>query len=245
MFINFVKSLLMSLAVVGAILLIAFESRSEEMNVPQDELAKETVYPVFDNPVSVKNRNVKDSHTFDIGIFGGLAITEPIANTSKFGVDINYHFNEVHSLGLQWGKNSNGLSKDAEGLRNDFGLDFTRAPFPEYSLMGDYNYKMYYGKLSVTKNGVINTSIFTSASAGIIKYIHKSYPAISVGVGERFYITNSLALKVDLRLYVNQAPIPFKSGALRTGIDPVPDYGSFSERVTYTTNLEVGINHLF
>ena len=245
MIINFIKSILMSLVVIGAILFFSFESHSEEMNVPQDELAKESVYPIFDNPLSVKSRNVKDSKTFDVGLFGGLAITEPISNTSRFGVSFNYHFTEVHSLGLQWAKNSNGLSKDAEGLRTDFGLDFTRAPYPEYSIMGDYNYKLYYGKLSVTKNGVINTSIYTSASAGMIKFIHKSYPAIAIGVGERFYITNNIALKVDLRLFMNQAPIPFKSGALRAGVDPVPSYDSFSERLTYTTNLEVGANYLF
>ena len=245
MIINFLKSILMSLALFAAILLFSFVSQSEEMNVPQDELAKESVYPIFDNPVSVKNRNVRDFKTIDIGIFGGLAITEPVANTSRFGIAVNYHFSEVHSLGLQWAKNSNGLSKDAEGLKTDFGLDFTRVPFPEYSLMGDYNYKLYYGKLSVTKNGVINTSIYTSGSAGIIKYIHKSYPAVAVGVGERFYITNNIALKVDLRMFMNEAPIPFKSGALRTGIDPVPSYDSFSERLTFTTNLEVGLNYLF
>ena len=228
-----------------AILLFSFHLNAQEINVPTDELAKESVYPVFDNPVSVKNRNVKDFRTIDVGIFSGLAITEPISNTSRFGVALNYHFTEVHSLGLQWAKNTTGLSKDAEGLKTDFGLDFTRAPYPEYSLMADYNYKLYYGKLSVTKNGVINTSIYTSGSAGMIKYVHKSYPVLAVGMGERFYITDHIALKVDLRIFLNQAPIPFKSGALRTGIDPVPSYDSFSERFTYTTNLEVGVNYLF
>ena len=229
----------------GLLLLFSVQLRAQEINVPTDELAKESVYPVFDNPVSIKNRNVKDYHTIDIGVFGGLAITEPISNTSRFGVSLNYHFTEVHSLGLQWSKNSNGLSKDAEGLKTDFGLDFSRVPYPEYSLMADYNYKLYYGKLSVTKNGVINTSIYTSASAGTIKYVHKSYPMMAVGVGERFYLTDNFALKVDLRMFVNQAPIPFKSGALRAGIDPVPSYDSFSDRLTYTTNLEFGVNYLF
>jgi outer membrane beta-barrel protein len=225
--------------------MFAASAFSQEINIPTDELAKESVYPVFDNPVSVKNRNVKDFQTIDVGLFGGLAITEPISNTSRFGVSLNYHFTHVHSLGLQWSKNSNGLSKDAEGLRTDFGLDFSRAPFPEYSIMADYNYKLYYGKLSVTKTGVINTSIYTSASAGMIKYVHKSYPAIAVGVGERFYLTDNFALKVDLRIFMNQAPVPFKSGALRAGIDPIPSYDSFSDRSTLTTNLEFGANYLF
>ncbi|AGH94945.1 hypothetical protein A11Q_725 [Pseudobdellovibrio exovorus JSS] len=243
--INMVKSILVSAILAATVMAFSFQSKAADLNVPQDELAQETVYPLFDNPVSVRNRNVQDSGTFDIGIFGGAAITEPIANTSKFGLSLNYHFNEAHALGLLYAKNSTGLSKDAQAMKDEFNLDFNRAPFPEYSLMADYNYKLYYGKLSVTKNGVLNTSIFVSAAGGMIKYVHKSYPAIAIGIGERFYFTNHLALKIDLRMFFNNAPIPFKAGALREGVDPVPSYDSFAERLTYTTNLEIGLNYLF
>lgn len=248
------KNILKSLLSIALVMLIAV-SAFAAVEVPQDELAQETVYPVFDNSVSLKNRNIKDMSTFDIGIFGGLALTEPISNTSKFGLAVNYHFNEIHSLGLLFAKNSSGLSADAQGLKNDFGLDFGRAPFPEYSFLADYNFKLYYGKLSLAKETVMNTSIYVSSSLGMIKYVHKSYPAIAIGVGERFYLSNHLSLKVDLRFFAHQAPIPFKSRVLRDGSkpndnpgnapDPIPSYDSFSERLTYTTNLEVGLNYLF
>jgi len=243
------KKISVLVLLMGAVLLFSFDISADSMNseivVPKDELAQESVYPIFDNLESVKSRNIQDSQTFDVGVFGGLAITEPIASTTKYGISLNYHINEVHSLGLLWATNSSGLSKDAEGLRSDFGLDFTRAPYPVYSIMGDYNYKLYYGKLSVTKNGVINTSLYASTSAGVIKYIHKTYPGVAIGVGERFYFSKNFAFKVDLRLFINSAPIPFKSGALRAGIDPIPTYDSFSERISYTTNLEFGVNYLF
>jgi len=226
-----------------------------QIEVPQDELATETVYPIFDQAKSVKNRNVQTAGRIDIGLFGGLALTEPIANTTKFGLAANYHFNEYHSLGLFLVSNSSGLSKDAEGLRNDFRLDFTRAPQPETSFMLDYNYKPFYGKMSFTKNGVINTTIYGSAALGMVKYQHKSYPALAVGIGERFYFTKSLSLKTDLRVFAHQAPIPFKKNALRLDTDPstvgdqnpdpVPSFDSFDERITYTTNLEIGLNFLF
>lgn len=231
----------------------------ENIDVPKDELVQETVYPVFDNPVSVKNRNVQDSHAIDVGIFGGLALTEPISNTTKMGVAFNYHLNYTHSVGLVWAKNSSGLSKDAQGIKEQFGLDYGRAPAPDYAVLVDYNYKAYYGKLSLTSNGVINTTIYGSFAGGMIKYVHKSYPMLAVGIGERFYFTKSLSLKMDLRLYAHQAPIPFKAGALcdgskatcggggqtTPGRDPVPSYDSFEERLTYTTNLEFGMNYLF
>lgn len=224
-------------------------AHADEIVIPTDELARDSVYPVFDSKVSVRNRNVKDVQTFDVGVFGGLAITEPVYNATKIGVAVNYHFNEVHSLGLLFAQNSVGLSKDAQGLKDDFHLDFTRAPYPVSSILADYNFKLYYGKLSVTRNGVINTSIYMSGSAGMLQYIHKSYAAVAIGVGERFYLTDSLAFKVDLRIFANQAPIPFKAGALRDNSspspDPIPTYDSFSERLSLTTNLEFGLNYLF
>ena len=243
---NFLKSILITLLLFISIILVSFESKSaEEINVPTDELARDSVYPVFDDRISVKNRNVQDAETFDIGLFGGLAITEPVYNASKLGFSFNYHINEFHSIGLVFAQNTVGLSKDAIGIKDDFGLDFNRAPYPVNSVYADYNYKLYYGKLSVTKNGVINTSIYGSASVGMVKYIHKSYPAIAFGVGERFYLTNHFAIKADLKIFAHTAPIPFKSDALREGIDPIPTYESFSERMSFTTNLEFGINYLF
>ncbi len=219
-----------------------------DIDVPVDELAQETVYPVFDHLASVKNRNVATEDRFDLGLFGGYALTEPVFSTAKFGIALNYHINELHSLGVLFSQNTTGLSRDGEALKNiesSKRLDFDRAPKPKNTILLDYNYKPYYGKLSVTKHSVINTTIYGSAAAGLIAYEHKSYPAVAFGLGERFYFTSALSLKIDLRLFIHQAPIPFKRGALRPGVDPIPAADSFDERISYTTNLEVGLNYLF
>lgn len=227
---------------------------ADPVDVPLDELAQESVYPVFDHPQSVKNRNVATKGRLDVGLFGGYALTEPIYDTAKFGIDVNYHFSELHSLGALFSQNSAGLSKDGQGLKNNNGLDFNRAPKPKNTMMLDYNFKPYYGKLSLSKLAVINTTIYGSAAAGMVAYEHKSYPAIALGLGERFYFSKSFSLKADLRLFVHQAPIPFYKANGGTGMTDgtngttpttAPSFDRFSERVTYTTNLEVGINYLF
>ncbi len=249
------KSLEMKkVCLIAAALLLSLTAaaQDEKLEVPEDELARESVLPVFDTTVSVKNRNVAKEGRIDVGIFGGLALTEPIAQTTKFGIEANYHFSENHSLGAAYSLNSSGLSKDAQGLKNDFGLDFNRAPKPLNTMMLDYNYSPFYGKLSVTGDTVINTTIYGSGALGMIKYEHKSYPALALGIGERFYFGKHLSLKLDFKVFAHQAPIPFKAGALRDGseganfqTDPIPALDSFSERVTYTTNLYLGLNYLF
>lgn len=217
---------------------------ADSVEVPLDELAQESVYPVFDHPQSVKSRNVTTKGRIDVGLFGGYALTEPVYDTAKFGVAANYHFSELHSLGVVFSQNSSGLSKDAQGLKDSHNLDFNRAPKPKNTVLLDYNFKPYYGKLSLTKSAVINTTIYASGAAGMVAYENKSYPAVAVGMGERFYFNKSLSLKTDLRLFVHQAPIPFQRGAILTS-NPTPSFDSFKERITYTTNLEVGLNYLF
>lgn len=220
---------------------------AEVIELPPEELAQESVYPVFDKPVSVRSRNVVTAGRFDIVGFYGMALTEPIADVSKFGLALYYNFNEDHALGLLFAKNSTGLSSYANQLSAaPYNLDFNRAPKPESVMMLDYNLKMFYGKMSITKSTVFNTSLFGTAAGGMVKYQHKGYPAIALGIGQKFYMTNNLALRMDLRLYAHQAPIPFLSGT--TGVNtakPVPAYGDFQERMTYTTNLEAGLSYLF
>lgn len=216
----------------------------KEIEVPEDELAKESVYPVFDEPISVKNRNVNTAKKFDIGLFGGLALTEPIFNTIKFGLAGNYHLSEFHSIGAIFTMNNAGLSRDAQEIKNTFNLDYGRAPKPKTSVFADYNYKPFYGKLSIAKNAVINTTIYGSLGLGMAMYDHKSYPGLSLGVGERFYFNSHLSLKADFKLFMHNAPIPFKGNVLGPS-NPVPSFSEFDERLTFTSNLELGLNYLF
>lgn len=219
----------------------------DAIEVPTDELAQESVYPIFDRPTSVKNRNVVTEGHFDLGIFWGIALTEPIYNVNKLGLNINYHVSENYSLGVLFTKNNTGLSTYADQLYDKYKLDFNRSPRPDMSLMLDWNIKFYYGKMSLTKQTVLNTTLYGSLAGGMIKYVHKSYPGVAAGLGTRFYFTNNFSLKADLRLYIHQAPIPFLAERLRVQnpVDPVPEYSEFNERLTYTTNLDIGLNWLF
>ena len=162
-----------SLLLSGLISVSVYAQTEKEIEVPDDELAKESVYAVFEDAISVKNRNVISAKRFDIGIFGGLALTEPIFNTMKFGLAGNYHLSEDHSVGLIFTINNSGLSRDAQEIKNTFNLDYMRAPKPKMSIFGDYNYKPFYGKLSITKNTVINTTIYGSLGLGMVQFDHK------------------------------------------------------------------------
>lgn len=233
--------------------LLAQRASAEVIELPPEELAKESVLPVFDRPVSVKNRNVVTAGKIDVNLMYGLALSEPIYNTSRFVFSAYYNSSEDNAFGLIYSKNSGGLSTYANQLNEEFKLDFSRAPSPQQSIMGDWDWKMYYGKLSVTKNAVVNMHLYSTLAAGIVQFQHKSYPAVAPGLGQKFYFGKSFALRFDMRLFMHQAPIPFldSKGCTRPGINtscttqPLPSYGDFEERLTFTTALDAGLSWMF
>lgn len=222
---------------------------ADVVELPPEELARESVLPVFDKNVMVKNRSVVTTGRVDADIFYGMAMTEPIADVSKVGLGLYYNFNEDHAMGLLFAKNSSGLSSYAKQLNEKYKLDFNRAPKPDSTMMLDYNLKMFYGKMSLTKSSVFNLILYASAAGGIVKYTHKSYPAAALGIGQKFFFTNSFALRLDLRMYAHQAPSPFLSDDVKNiGVNTnknAPDYSDFKDKMTYTTNLDVGFSYLF
>jgi outer membrane beta-barrel protein len=231
---------------ISAILIGMTARAAEVIELPPEELAQESVLPVFENAPMVKNRAIVTAQKIEADVFYGMALTEPIANVSKIGLGVYYHLNEDHVLGLVYTKNSTGLSDYAKQLNAKYTLDFSRVPYPVSTLLLDYNYQAFYGKMSITKETVVHLSLFGSAAIGQVQYIHKSYPAVALGIGQKFYFTKQLSLRMDLRIYAHQAPIPFVAGdpGIRSGTE-VPSYSDFSERMTYTNNMETGLSYIF
>lgn len=249
---NALKGLSLFLA---AFLLQRVSFAADVVELPPEELAQESVYPVFDRPVSVKNRNILTAGRYEMGAYYGNALTEPIFNVSKFGIAGYYHPSEEHAIGVFFEKNSAGLSKYGDQLKSvidsngsKVSLDFSRAPAPDSTMMVDYNFKAFYGKMSLTKAVVFNLTTFGSLAAGMVKYSNKSYPGLAIGLGQKYHVTKNFSLRLDARMFANNAPIPFFKKTNGKGLntsDPAPSYDQFQERITYTTNINVGVNYMF
>ena len=226
------------------------------IQLPSEELARESVSPVFDINDSVRNRNIVTQKRFEGSIFYGWALTEPIANVSKIGLSGYFHQSEDNAYGLMFIKNFSGVSYYAKQLNDEYKLDFTRAPMPEASLFLDYNLKAFYGKMSISKNTVTNYHFFGSLAGGLIKYSHKSYPAVAAGLGQKFYYDKNFSFRFDFRIFLNQAPTPFlkcepgkhegiKNSTTDSCNEPAPKYSDFSERFMITSVIDLGLSYLF
>jgi outer membrane beta-barrel protein len=233
----------------AALLILAqtLEARAAEaMDIQPDELAQESVLPKFDHPETVRRRNIVTEKKFELGAYYGWNILEPIENQSKVGFNLGYHINEQSALVANYAQWMSGLNNQyTDGLSDpkSNNLDFTRAPKLKYSLYGHYEWKIFYGKISFTKQGVVNLSTYPIFGGGITAYEHKSYFGVDAGIGQKFYFGKTVALRADFKLQYSQKPSPFLKGYMKNS-DPVPQPGQFPEKWDLGTMLEIGVSFL-
>lgn len=218
---------------------------------PEEELAKETVLPKFDRPEVLLNRNVVTADKLEFALYYGMNFTEPIFNQAKFGGNVGYHWSEESALALNFASWMSGLNRQyTDSLSTTYGLDFGRAPRPEYSVWLNYELKAYYGKISFTKQSVVNTSLYPLAGVGFTKHPHKFYPGVNFGIGTKFYFNPSWALRADFKIQYQQAPSPFLEGRMVSRVssgspDPVPQASEFIDKWGFGTVFDLGLSFMF
>ena len=236
---------LMSCAAVIALVVmlpdLAFAA-TNEIRFPQDELASESVLPVFDQSVSVKNRAVVTARRIELGVLGGYSLQEAFYNRMSLGFTGTYHINEDHGINIFGSYFMGGLSDYGNQLNpipgKTYNANLQFAPSPKYMLLANYQYTGYYGKFSLTKDYIMNLNLYGLAGIGMIGVGDASKPVVSLGLGQKFYITPSIALRFDLRLLVYQGPDQL-SRDLRTATKELPA-SYFDEKINYSTLLSFG-----
>lgn len=224
---------------------VAAPSFAETIDFPEEELAQESVLPKFDKTEAVKNRNVTTQGKIEVSPFLGFVTTEPIYAPMKFGFNVGYHWTEESALIFNFSKFGSGLNNQyTDQLQQKYQLDFNRAPKPNYAAFVNYEYNVYYGKISLTKQGTMNLSTYPIAGLGVQAFEHKTYPALHGGVGQKFYFNKTFGFRVDLMLQYAQAPTPFLIGRMRTTDTPAPQPANFEDRWSFQTVLDLGISIL-
>lgn len=203
------------------------------MRFPEEELASETVLPLFDPARAVLNRNVSLKYRFEAGLGISFGLDEPFRSPFYPTGFLAFYFSEAHGVSLTgtWFlpfyssageklKTGKDLClKDSKGnqVRNSRDcvqyqlFDVHRVPYPQWMAFLNYQYTPYYGKISLTKNFVMNLSIYGFAGPGII-ILHENSRllAFNLGIGQRLYLNRYFGLRTDIGLYGYYGPDPAK-----------------------------------
>lgn len=245
-----------------SLLCFSFNALAVTIEFPEDELARESVLPVFDNAVAVKSRLVPTAKRMEVGLATGFAMNEPFFKSLRYGGSLAYHFTETHGVFVQGLLYSDGLNNNGNTLANtDFNSGPTAetyiriqyAPQPSYHLMANYQITPYYGKISVFKDFVMNLSLYGLLGVGVIDVGGESVPAFNVGFGQKFYFSKNWGIRADLGLMAyngvnyflgkggGRSPLEDQSNSTTDNVTTKVPVSEFERTMNYDLHLSIAV----
>lgn len=253
----------MKIFIMTSILLFSANSFAKKVNkidFPEEELARESVLPVFDTKLAIKNRRINHAKKLEFNLLSGMVMSEALYDPFHFGASLTYHLDNtraIHIIGAVYG---NGLQDRAKQLRDgevvsdspgctvpgDPGcLDFdaSQAPTKEFLLAAHYQYNAYYGKISLSKENVMNLTLSGLIGGGFYMIGSTPAPTFNFGISQRLYFTKKLALRVDLMFSLYNGIDLTSSDQLQTDT-PAPDESDFDSAILFDSSIMLGLSFL-
>jgi outer membrane beta-barrel protein len=214
---------------------------------PEDELAKESVLPVFEGgTVAVKSRRVVTKKKFEVGPMFGFIFNEPFFSPLTYGIHAGYHVNEFHSFALNGFLRQSDLSSDADQVDKDLAaggsqiINFKVVPVPQYLLTLDYQLTPYYGKISMTKDFVMNLALYVFGGVGAMDVGGQMAPLLNVGVGQNLFITKRVGLRLDMKFLMYEGLNVTSNNATSTATAEV-DASTFDKQFNVSPSVMLGL----
>lgn len=226
-----------------------------KISFPDEELATETVLPTFEDRIAVKNRKVNHKGKFEFNLMAGMVASEPIYNPLTYGLSLAYHFDNTRALHVMGVLYADGLSDSGKSLKagdvfnddgttTDISFDALRAPHKEYMVAAHYQYTAYYGKISITRDGIMNLTLSGLVGLGAYSMNGLIAPAFNLGISQRLYFGSRVALRFDILLSAYRGPVITSGGELSTNGQPGPDPEIFEKALQFDSNIYMGLSLL-
>jgi len=122
-------------------------------------------------------------------------------------------------------------------------FDPSEAPSKEFMLSAHYQYNAYYGKISLSKENVMNLTLSGLLGGGFYMIGSTLAPTLNFGLSQRLYFSKSVALRLDLLFSLYSGLDITSAPDLATG-GPKPDESEFDSAILLDSNLFVGVSFL-
>ena len=228
--------------------LSSFTSSAVQIRFPEEELASESVLPLFNPSQTVLNRKITLKHQFEFGASASFGLDEPFYSPTYATGQFSFYFTEIHGLNFSGTYFFPFRSSIGEALSKGVGLEQGRTfnvwalPYPQMMGFLSYQYTPYYGKISLTKKGVLNLSIYGFAGPGVIIFNSGGKElAGTIGVGQKLYFSKWFALRGDIGFYGYYGPSPAKTNLNQKANDSIPYNALKPENKNFIINLVVSI----
>ena len=130
------------------LLLMSSQVWAVTIEFPEEELARESVLPIFDNATAVKSRLVPTAKRFELGFDLGFAMNEPFFQALRYGGHLAYHFTETHAVNLMFNLYQQGLNPNGEAIYNPTAstpilIQMKHAPENQWHAIANYQITPY------------------------------------------------------------------------------------------------------
>ncbi len=170
-------------------------------------------------PVTVlQNRYFLKQYRPEVGFSLGMIMDEAYLDTQTYGVRSGFFFSEWLGVEVQMLKTAVSDSDDRKALNglkyrplegsgdapNANGDEVTVSPDPEVHAihgMTDFNAiaAPFYGKLNLMNKAIVYTDLYVTGGMSRIETDQGDKTAMSIGIGERFYIGKAWSVRIDFR----------------------------------------------
>ena len=209
---------------------------AREIRFPDEELAPESVLPVFENNKKVTmNRRVQLKHKLGVsGSFMGR-MDEPFLHPFTFSGAMEFFFNETHGVRVSSFYFWPGLSKAGLNIlrlrkKGEFkpAFDPGKIHYPQFGFFVSYGLAPFYGKISLATNIVtnLNMSMYFGLGALALDLDYRRYPsdmrwtyAALIELNQKIFIGRKFYFHGSLNFLIYHAPNPIWCSAnnVRTG----------------------------
>ncbi|MBS1962469.1 MAG: outer membrane beta-barrel domain-containing protein [Bdellovibrionales bacterium] len=183
----------------------------------------------------VQNRQYSKKHRLSIAANFGTVSADPFLSVKSTSGALSFHFTE--SLAVTGVLKKFIVSDSSYNDELKSGLvtgtpSIANTNRPDIYYGGEIAWSPLYGKISLSGASIVHYDAHLLASAGITKTESGNYFTPGVGFGPQFYLSNSLALRLDYRLAMYKETIPERVLTTR------PDAGS---RTNWSHQVALGV----
>lgn len=183
----------------------------------------------------VQNRIYTKAKLFELGVLGGIQISDPFLSTKQFGLSLGYHFTEFVAVHAFAWKSWSSPSAALDTMRSR-GQEANINPIEAYygaELAGS----ILYGKLSLMGKAIIHYDMHLLGGLGITKTESGACLTPHVGLGQQIYLSKRTSLKIDYRM------MAYNEKILEKVVTPLL-YREQGSRMNYTNAITFGISIL-
>jgi len=196
--------LLRVVAVIVALILV--EQKATALELDPDKIR---VAPPETDIAVVQNKYFTKSYRPELGLFGGKIMNEAYTETVYYGFRLGLFFTEFIGLEYSWAQTSVEDSEDRKALNQlqyrELDDETIVSPDPEVNPVNRVQdisvfYSPLYGKINVVDAFIIYTDLYLTLGYSMLETEQGDLNGISYGFGQRFYLTKSLSLRMDLKM---------------------------------------------